>query len=142
MVAFCFDLTLAVLAHRHGRGPDFLIHDSHLFDGVDGRQLAAALKLAADVTREEELQYIATFNSDDLDKATGRGFDPHPLRTATSPDRSPQRRRPPRVPLLTASTAARPQHRATSARHVRRAPREGRRRTGFLRVRTAPQARP
>jgi uncharacterized protein YydD (DUF2326 family) len=78
MVIFCFDLTLAVLAHRHGRGPDFLIHDSHLFDGVDDRQLAAALKLAADVTREEGLQYIATFNSDDLDKATRRGFDPTP----------------------------------------------------------------
>lgn len=40
MVIFCFDLTLAVLAHRHGRGPDFLIHDSHLYDGVDERQIA------------------------------------------------------------------------------------------------------
>ncbi|WP_245685129.1 DUF2326 domain-containing protein [Streptomyces exfoliatus] len=40
MVIFCFDRTLAVLAHRHGRGPDFLIHDSHLYDGVDERQIA------------------------------------------------------------------------------------------------------
>ncbi|MGW4784897.1 ABC-three component system protein [Streptomyces sp. NPDC004230] len=78
MVIFCFDLTLAVLAHRHGRGPDFLIHDSHLFDGVDARQLAAALSLAAEVTQEEGLQYIAAFNSDDLDKATRLGFDPAP----------------------------------------------------------------
>ncbi|MFD3844169.1 ABC-three component system protein, partial [Streptomyces sp. NPDC058642] len=76
MVIFCFDLALAVLAHRHNRGPDFLIHDSHLFDGVDDRQLAAALQLAAEVTRDEGLQYIATFNSDDLDKATRRGFEP------------------------------------------------------------------
>ncbi|MEV7124982.1 DUF2326 domain-containing protein [Streptomyces sp. NPDC093260] len=28
MVIFCFDLTMAVVAHRHGRGPDFLVHDS------------------------------------------------------------------------------------------------------------------
>ncbi|MFJ2444398.1 ABC-three component system protein [Streptomyces sp. NPDC087658] len=78
MVIFCFDLTVAVLAHRHGRGPDFLIHDSHLFDGVDDRQLAAALQLAADVTDEEGMQYIATFNSDDLDKAVRQGFDASP----------------------------------------------------------------
>ncbi|MGO4417769.1 ABC-three component system protein, partial [Streptomyces sp. MCAF7] len=76
MVIFCFDLTIAVLAHRHGRGPDFLIHDSHLFDGVDDRQLAAALTLAADVARDENMQYIATLNSDDLDKAVRRDFDP------------------------------------------------------------------
>ncbi|GGS40147.1 hypothetical protein IX27_19640 [Streptomyces sp. JS01] len=78
MVIFCFDLTVAVLAHRHHRGPDFLIHDSHLFDGVDDRQLAAALQLAADVTEEENMQYIATFNSDDLDKAARQGFNAAP----------------------------------------------------------------
>ena len=59
----------AVLAHRKGRGPDFLVHDSHLFDGVDERQVAEALKLAADVAGEEGLQYIVTMNSDDLNKA-------------------------------------------------------------------------
>lgn len=69
MVTFCFDLTCAVLAHRSGRGPDFLVHDSHLFDGVDERQVAEALNLAADVAGEEGLQYIVTMNSDDLTKA-------------------------------------------------------------------------
>lgn len=69
MVIFCFDLTCAVLAHRNGRGPDFLVHDSHLFDGVDERQVAEALKLAAEVADEEGLQYIVTMNSDDLSKA-------------------------------------------------------------------------
>ncbi|MFE0201047.1 DUF2326 domain-containing protein [[Kitasatospora] papulosa] len=49
MAIFGFDLALAVLAHRHGRGPDFLIHDSHLYDGVDERQVARALALAAEV---------------------------------------------------------------------------------------------
>lgn len=74
MVIFCFDLTCAVLAHRNGRGPDFLVHDSHLFDGVDERQVGEALKLAATVCGEEGIQYIATMNSDDLAKATP--FDP------------------------------------------------------------------
>lgn len=70
MVIFCFDLTCAVFAHRNGRGPDFLIHDSHLFDGVDERQIGEALKLASTVCNEEGLQYVATMNSDDLAKAS------------------------------------------------------------------------
>ncbi|MDP9795980.1 uncharacterized protein YydD (DUF2326 family) [Catenuloplanes nepalensis] len=80
MVIFCFDLTLAVLAHRAGRAPDFLVHDSHLFDGVDERQLAAALGLAARTAEREGLQYIISMNSDDLDKAGRRGFDATPYR--------------------------------------------------------------
>lgn len=76
MVIFCFDLALAVIAHRGGRGPDFLVHDSHLFDGVDERQVIRALELAAEVSAEEELQYIASMNSDDLAKASGKGFRP------------------------------------------------------------------
>ncbi|GAA1775230.1 ABC-three component system protein [Actinomadura chokoriensis] len=76
MVIFCFDLALTVLAHRGGRGPDFLVHDSHLYDGVDARQLAAALTLGAEVADEEGLQYIVTMNSDDLSKAESAGFGP------------------------------------------------------------------
>ncbi|MET8626338.1 ABC-three component system protein [Kitasatospora sp. NPDC004669] len=83
MVIFCFDLTLAVLAHRHGRGPDFLIHDSHLYDGVDARQVKAALELAAQVTREENMQHIVTLNTDDLAKATNLGFDAVPYTNGT-----------------------------------------------------------
>jgi uncharacterized protein YydD (DUF2326 family) len=76
MVIFYFDLAVFVTAHRAGRAPDLLIHDSHLFDGVDDRQLAAALRLARRVTHEESMQYIATLNSDDLNKARDRGFEP------------------------------------------------------------------
>ncbi|WP_171162541.1 ABC-three component system protein [Streptomyces sp. I05A-00742] len=76
MVIFCLDLTAAVIAHRHGRGPDFLVHDSHLFDGVDDRQVTEALALASEVADEEGLQYIATFNSDKLERARLGGFDP------------------------------------------------------------------
>lgn len=74
MVIFCLDLTVAVIARRHGRGPDFLVHDSHLFDGVDDRQIAAALTLAAEVAEEEDMQYVVSLNSDDLSKAVRRGF--------------------------------------------------------------------
>lgn len=73
MVTFCFDLTAAVVARRGGRGPDFLVHDSHLFDGVDERQVARALSLAREVCSEENLQYVVTMNSDDLDKAERYG---------------------------------------------------------------------
>ncbi|WP_166877704.1 ABC-three component system protein [Salinibacterium sp. ZJ450] len=73
MVVFCFDLTWAVLAHRAGRGPDFLVHDSHLFDGVDERQVAKALNLATQVCEEEGIQYVVTMNSDELDKVERRG---------------------------------------------------------------------
>ncbi|MBO2455432.1 DUF2326 domain-containing protein [Actinomadura barringtoniae] len=78
MVIFCFDLTAAVIAHRNQRGPDFLVHDSHLYDGVDERQVSAALQLAADVMSDEGMQYIVTMNSDDLHKAETKGFDPDP----------------------------------------------------------------
>lgn len=78
MKMFCFDLTWAVIAHRAGRGPDFLVHDSKLYDGVDERQVARAFELAAEVTRDEGMQYIATMNSDDLAKAERMGFDPAP----------------------------------------------------------------
>ncbi|MFG2519463.1 ABC-three component system protein [Streptomyces sp. NPDC048527] len=76
MKIFCFDLTLAVIAHRENRGPDFLVHDSHLFDGVDERQVARALDLARTVTESEGMQYIATLNSDVLDNARSYGLEP------------------------------------------------------------------
>ncbi len=75
MVIFCFDLAMAVIAHRASRGPDFLVHDSHLFDGVDSRQISRALRLGSEVAAAEGIQYIVTMNSDDLQKASGHGFD-------------------------------------------------------------------
>lgn len=74
MVIFCFDLAMAVIAHRAGRGPDFLVHDSHLFNGVDSRQISRALRLGSEVAASEGLQYIVTMNSDDLQKAEDDGF--------------------------------------------------------------------
>src|SRR5262249_55021170 len=34
MRIFCFDMMLMILSLQRGRSPGFLIHDSHLFDGV------------------------------------------------------------------------------------------------------------
>jgi uncharacterized protein YydD (DUF2326 family) len=63
MEVFCFDLTLfRVVGPRLG-GPGFLLHDSHLFDGVDERQVAIALQLGQQAAGETS-QYIVTMNSD------------------------------------------------------------------------------
>ena len=45
-----------------------MIHDSHLFDGVDERQIARALMLGAKATAGKPLQYIVTMNSDIFDR--------------------------------------------------------------------------
>ncbi|MCA1301549.1 DUF2326 domain-containing protein [Nitratireductor aquimarinus] len=66
MQIFCFDLMLLELSSRRGISPGFLIHDSHLFDGVDERQVAKALQLGADRAAEHGYQYIVTMNSDAL----------------------------------------------------------------------------
>ncbi len=43
MQIFSFDMMLIVLCQKRGIGPGYLIHDSHLFDGMDTRQIAKAL---------------------------------------------------------------------------------------------------
>jgi uncharacterized protein YydD (DUF2326 family) len=64
MEIFCLDLALLkVVTERYG-GPRFLIHDSHLFDGVDERQIAIALSMMQRETDGKGLQYIVTMNSD------------------------------------------------------------------------------
>ena len=76
MQVFCFDLMLMELWTRRGLGPGFLIHDSHLFDGVDGRQVGKALRLGAERAEALGFQYIVTMNSDELGKAElPPGFD-------------------------------------------------------------------
>ncbi len=68
MEIYCLDMTLFSLANRHLGGPGFLIHDSHLFDGVDERQVALALQRGQDVCADSNLQYIVTMNSDIFDR--------------------------------------------------------------------------
>ena len=49
-----------------GLSPGFLVHDSHIFDGVDERQIAKALKIGAENAAKLGFQYIVTMNSDDI----------------------------------------------------------------------------
>lgn len=74
MQIFCFDMMLMRLCASRGMGPGFLIHDSHLFDGVDGRQLISALRVSADIAKKLGFQYIVTLNEDDAFKETIIGF--------------------------------------------------------------------
>ncbi|WP_419837868.1 ABC-three component system protein [Candidatus Poriferisodalis sp.] len=64
MQILCFDFVVATLLREREVGPGFLVHDSHIFDGVDERQIAASLHLGARLAEEYEFQYIVTLNSD------------------------------------------------------------------------------
>lgn len=66
MQIFCFDLMLAEIGARRAQWPGFLIHDSHLFDGVDERQVAKALQIGAQRADAAGFQYIVTMNSDSV----------------------------------------------------------------------------
>ncbi len=77
MQIFCFDMMLMRLCAKRGIGPGFLVHDSHLFDGVDGRQVVSALKVADETAKELGFQYITTMNEDDAFKETTEDFDVH-----------------------------------------------------------------
>ncbi len=72
MQIFCFDVMLTVIASRRGLSPGFLIHDSHLFDGVDERQVAKAVQIGRNQAEECGFQYLVTMNSDALPQD---GFD-------------------------------------------------------------------
>jgi uncharacterized protein YydD (DUF2326 family) len=67
MKVFTYDITVAMF--RAGmRNPGFVIHDSTIFDGVDERQVAKALELAAKACEDLGIQYICTMNSDNIPK--------------------------------------------------------------------------
>jgi uncharacterized protein YydD (DUF2326 family) len=68
MEIFCLDLALLMIGQEDRRGPNFLVHDSHLYDGVDERQVARALMLGHMTTELLEGQYIVTMNSDVFDR--------------------------------------------------------------------------
>jgi uncharacterized protein YydD (DUF2326 family) len=64
MRIFCFDMMLMLLSLKRGRSPGFLVHDSHMFDGVDERQVGKALSVGAGLAKEKGFQYIVTMNTD------------------------------------------------------------------------------
>jgi len=75
MQIFCFDMMLMKLCADRGIGPGFLFHDSHLFDGVDERQVAKALQIGADNAQALAFQYIVTMNQDAVPSKFSSGFD-------------------------------------------------------------------
>jgi uncharacterized protein YydD (DUF2326 family) len=76
MQIFCFDMTLAVVWSKRKGGPGFLVHDSHLFDGMDSRQVARAIEIGASQAKQHGFQYIVCINSDQLRAAEfAKGFD-------------------------------------------------------------------
>lgn len=77
MQIFCFDMMLMRLCAKRGIGPGFLVHDSHLFDGVDGRQVVSALKVGAETAKALGFQYIVTMNEDDAFKERTEDFKVH-----------------------------------------------------------------
>ena len=66
MKIFCYDLMLAQLWATRRPSSGLLIHDSTVFDGVDERQVAQALELAAIETESRGFQYVCALNSDTL----------------------------------------------------------------------------
>jgi len=74
MRIFCFDMMLMLLSLRRERSPGFLIHDSHLFDGVDERQVGKALAVGAELASKHGFQYIVTMNTDAIPLEVPAGF--------------------------------------------------------------------
>jgi len=66
MKVFCYDMTVASLWEDKSPSPKFIVHDSLIFDGVDERQRALALELAAKECDARSFQYICTLNSDEV----------------------------------------------------------------------------
>ncbi|QBD80395.1 DUF2326 domain-containing protein [Ktedonosporobacter rubrisoli] len=75
MQIFCFDMMLMQLCTERQIGPGFLVHDSHIFDGVDERQVAKALLLGEQAARDLKFQYIVTMNSDTIPQEFTDAFD-------------------------------------------------------------------
>lgn len=75
MQIFCFDMMLMRLWAERDMGPGFLVHDSHIFDGVDERQVAKALQIGERAARDLNFQYIVTMNSDAIPHESPDKFD-------------------------------------------------------------------
>jgi uncharacterized protein YydD (DUF2326 family) len=64
MEVFCYDLVIAQIWSQKIRKPGFLIHDSTVFADVDERQIARAIEMANQISKESGFQYICCLNSD------------------------------------------------------------------------------
>ena len=66
MQIYCFDVSMLSLLRENGEHIDLLVHDSHLFDPVDSRQVAHALTTGKEFAEEFKFQYVVTMNSDEI----------------------------------------------------------------------------
>lgn len=66
MKLLCLDLALLEEGISSAHHPDFLMHDSSVFDGVDPRQTASALQLASETVSSVHGQYVCALNSNDV----------------------------------------------------------------------------
>ena len=91
MKIFCYDLMLSRLWAHRDESVGFLVHDSSLYDPVDERQVARALRLAAEQSTEFGFQYICMLNSDKLPEARFMdGFDVDAHVAVTLSDETPE----------------------------------------------------
>ncbi|MQY30353.1 ABC-three component system protein [Nocardia aurantia] len=78
---FMLDIVCTISAIKAQRAPRILVHDSHLFDAIDGRQVASCLHIGARLAEKYGFQYIVTLNSDFLasvELQSNGTFDPRP----------------------------------------------------------------
>ncbi len=83
---FMLDMICTIAAINAGRAPRILVHDSHLFDAIDGRQVASCLNIGARLAEEHGFQYIVTLNSDFLTSVEAQSdgaFDAEPYMLST-----------------------------------------------------------
>lgn len=73
---FCYDLLLLTLRQRHS--VEFLFHDNRLYADMDKHQRFSLFRLAERISRQLDVQYIATLNEDVIDSVrdvAGADFD-------------------------------------------------------------------
>ena len=83
---FMLDTVCTIAAIKVGRAPRILVHDSHLFDAIDGRQVASCLNIGARLAEHYGFQYIVTLNSDFLASVEAQSdgaFDADPYMLST-----------------------------------------------------------
>lgn len=70
---YLLDMVCLITALEVDRAPRLLVHDSHLFDAMDHRQVASCLNIGARLADEHGFQYIVTMNSDFLASVESQG---------------------------------------------------------------------
>ncbi|BCW68462.1 hypothetical protein NicSoilB4_32250 [Arthrobacter sp. NicSoilB4] len=79
---FLMDVVGLISGIENGRAPRILVHDSHLFDAIDHRQVASCLNIGARLADQYQFQYVVTMNSDFLASVESEGaFDRLPFVT-------------------------------------------------------------